>query len=220
MTKVYKKLGDSTLFRSNKRRAGYVLQKNQMSIARQPWVNRWFLFSTGFHRVSHFRASENLSRQMCSMRWKMHETVGSWSLVGVLSCPALPCLAAMPCAAPPRYACGMTGFRFDKWKSEENENMASASPVIFQRCMNTSLDVRCWLPLECRCAFVKFSHLSNTKPEHTMGGTVRRQVDSPKIQPSLKPPDTRTFLGMSLEERTTEFLCKPTEKQNQGLTRI
>ena len=52
------------------------------------------------------------------------------------------------------------------------------------------------------------------------GRTRRRQVGSPKKQPMLLPslPAKKSVLGVSLEARTNEFLCKPME-QKQWLTR-
>ena len=51
------------------------------------------------------------------------------------------------------------------------------------------------------------------------GRTGRRRVVSTRIQPSLlrSKQSKKTFLGVSLEARTYEILCKPMGEQNQRL---
>ena len=53
------------------------------------------------------------------------------------------------------------------------------------------------------------------------GRTGRRRVGSPRRQPSPLPSrrSKKTLLGVSLEARTKETLCKPKEEQNPRLTR-
>ena len=54
-----------------------------------------------------------------------------------------------------------------------------------------------------------------------LGRVGRRWVSLPRRQPSLIPSrrSKKTLLGMSLEARTKETLCKPMEEQNVRLTR-
>ena len=49
---------------------------------------------------------------LSSIRWRERETVVPWAnrSVGVPSCPSSPRPAALPWAAPPRLACGTSGF--------------------------------------------------------------------------------------------------------------
>ena len=81
-----------------------------------------------------------------------------------------------------------------------------------------------------------FFHVSNPKPGHTTGGSGRGtrrsgQAESSKIacQHNYSPRKQKSTVpfkkskvcrfNVSPEERTSEILCKPTEEQNQRLTR-
>ena len=80
------------------------------------------------------------------------------------------------------------------------------------------------------------SNLWNPKPVHTMGGSGRRarrsgraesgkigrqQNYSPRKRTSTVPSKAsrKRRFNVSPEARTSEILCKPTEEQNQRLTR-
>ena len=92
------------------------------------------------------------------MPWKARGTVVSWANrpLGVPSCPAPPCPAALPCAALPRPARGMSGF----W----------IRPASFSCIYNIQYNIYSY-----RCA-------SNPKPGHPVGGiSIRPAVVQPRL---------------------------------------
>ena len=158
-----------------------------------------------FHRFTRgFRAFvllKSRSGQVCPMHWRVQGGSVSWAnrYVGVPSCPAPPSPAALPYAAPPRPARGMSG----SWNQQNEFINKKRFDYSKTRIYNGRVG-------------------SGRRAAGQRGRTGRRRVGPSRRPPTLLHPTAlwTTTLNDSPQARTSEIPFKPMGEHNERLTTV